>query len=366
MTGEVRPRERNIRASIQRIGGNLAGMVMPNIGAFIAWGLITALFEPDGWLPNARIAEIVEPMINVLLPVLIGYTGGRLVHGPRGAVVGAVATMGIVVGAGIPMFLGAMIVGPAAAFLVKLFDNSVGDRVPPGFKMLVDNFSAGIIGGAAAVSGMLAIGPAVEAATITLGDGVRALLATNLLPLVSLLIEPAKILFLNNAINHGVLAPLGVTDAAENGKAIHFLLETNPGPGLGILVACLVFGRQAMRATAPAAIVIHFFGGIHEIYFPYVLAAPRLVIAAIAGGATGVLVFSLTDAGLTATPSPGSIIALLAVTPKGGYVGVVGGVVAAACVSFLFAALLLKFGRGNDSAIEQGGAVHRAASHRAR
>jgi mannitol PTS system EIICBA or EIICB component len=179
MTGEVRPRERNIRASIQRIGGSLAGMVMPNIGAFIAWGLITALFVPDGWLPNARIAEIVEPMINVLLPVLIGYTGGRMVHGPRGAVVGAVATMGIVVGAGIPMFLGAMVIGPFAALLVKLFDNSVGDRVPPGFKMLVDNFSAGIIGGAVAILGMLAIGPAVEVATTTLGDGVRATRSTT-------------------------------------------------------------------------------------------------------------------------------------------------------------------------------------------
>jgi PTS system mannitol-specific IIC component len=361
MTGEVRPSDPNIRASIQRIGGYLAGMVMPNIAAFIAWGLITALFVPGGWLPDARLAGIVDPMVEILLPVLIGYTGGRMVHGPRGAVVGAVATMGIVVGAGTPMFLGAMLVGPFAAFLVKLFDTSVGGRVAPGFRMLVDNFSAGIIGGTVAILGMLAIGPAIEVAATTLGDGVQGLLSAHLLPLVSLIIEPAKILFLNNAINHGVLAPLGVSDAAETGKAIHFLLETNPGPGLGILVACLLFGQQAMRATAPAAIVIQFLGGIHEIYFPYVLAAPRLVIAAIAGGATGVLVFSATGAGLTATPSPGSIIALMAVTPKGGYVGVISGVFAAAVVSFIVASLLLKFERGPRSTVDGGGAVSPAA-----
>ncbi|PRY45102.1 PTS system D-mannitol-specific IIB component (Fru family) /PTS system D-mannitol-specific IIC component (Fru family) [Umezawaea tangerina] len=342
---------------MQRLGGHLASIVMPNIGAFIAWGLITALFIPDGWLPNPTLAQLVDPMVRVLLPILIAYTGGRLVHEHRGGVVGAVATIGIVVGTDIPMFFGAMIMGPVGALAIKLFDRYIGHRASSGFKMLVDNFSAGIIGGALAVVSMLSIGPAVEVATKALGSGVHWVVDQHLLPLVSLIIEPAKVLFLNNAVNHGVLAPLGVEDAAATGKAIHFLLETNPGPGLGILLACSLFGDRMTRATAPGAIIIHFLGGIHEIYFPYVLAAPRLILAAIAGGATGVFVFNATGAGLIATPSPGSIIALMAVTPRGGYLPVIAGVAAAAIVSFVVAAALLKFGRGKDDDVESGGRV---------
>jgi PTS system mannitol-specific IIC component len=228
--------------------------------------------------------------------------------------------------------------------------------------MLVDNFSAGIIGGIMAILGMLSIGPAVEGVTKALGNGVQFLLDAHLLPLVSIIVEPAKVLFLNNAINHGVLGPLGIAQSAESGKAIEFLIEPNPGPGFGILLAITLFGVRAMRSTAPGAMVIQFLGGIHEIYFPYILAAPRLILAAIAGGAAGVFVFSITDAGLTATPSPGSIIAVLAVTPKGGYFGVIAGVVVSAAVSFVVASALMKFGRGEKAAerrqeVANGGAV---------
>ncbi len=150
-----------MRANIQRFGAKLAGMVMPNIGAFIAWGLITALFIPDGWIPNKDLAELVGPMITFLLPLLIGFTGGKLVHGHRGGVVGAVATMGVIVGAAIlspdyalaPMFLGAMIMGPLGGWIIKQFDEAIEGKVKPGFEMLIDNFSAGIVGGALAVVG---------------------------------------------------------------------------------------------------------------------------------------------------------------------------------------------------------------------
>ncbi|WP_329110639.1 PTS mannitol transporter subunit IICB [Micromonospora sp. NBC_01699] len=333
------------KARVQRIGGHLAGMVMPNIGAFIAWGLITALFIPTGWLPNEHLAQLVDPMIGVLLPVLIGYTGGRLVHGQRGAVVGAVATMGVVVGADVPMFLGAMIIGPLAAYLLKLFDGLVQDRIRPGFEMLVDNFSAGIIGGGLALIGVWVIGPVVEQLTTWAGNAVDWLIGNNLLPLASVLVEPAKVLFLNNAINHGVLSPLAVAEAQETGKSILFMIESNPGPGLGLLAAFLVFGPRSLRPSVPAAMIIQFLGGIHEIYFPYVLMKPRLILAAIAGGATGVGTFMVTGAGLVATPSPGSIFAYAAVTPKGGWFGVFLGILLAAAVSFVVASALLGFGR---------------------
>jgi PTS system mannitol-specific IIC component len=334
-----------IKATVQRMGGHLAAMVMPNIGAFIAWGLITALFIPTGWLPSTKYAALVGPMITVLLPVLIGYTGGRAVHGQRGAVVGAVATMGLVVGSDVPMFLGAMIVGPSTALLLKYFDKLVEDKIKPGFEMLVENFSAGILGGGMAVLGVWIIGPVVRTITRGAGNGVHWMVTHHLLPLASFLIEPAKVLFLNNAINHGVLGPLGVAEAAKHGKSVLFMLESNPGPGLGVLLAYLLFGPKLLRPTVPAAIVIQFLGGIHEIYFPYVLMKPRMILAAIAGGASGILVFLATGAGLVATPSPGSIFAYAAETPHNGYFGVFAGVVVAAGVSFAVGSMLLGFGR---------------------
>jgi mannitol-specific phosphotransferase system IIC component len=352
-TADLKHREGpGVQATIQRLGGYLAGMIRPNISAFIAWGLITALFIPTGWWPNEQLAKLVGPIISVLLPVLIGYTGGRLVHGQRGAVVGAVATMGVVVGTDIPMFLGAMIIGPLAAYILKLIDGVVQQRTRAGFEMLVDNFSAGILGLVMAVLGLLAVGPIVENLANAAGNVVNTLVTNNLLPLVSIVVEPAKVLFLNNAINHGVLAPLGVAQSVANGKSILFMIETNPGPGLGILLAYLFFGPRALRPSTPGAIIIHFFGGIHEIYFPYVLMRPRLIIAAILGGGAGVFTAVVTGAGLVATPAPGSIFAYLAVTPKDGYFGVLLDIVVASCVSFGVASMLLGFGRAEQPVAE--------------
>jgi PTS system mannitol-specific IIC component len=343
-----------IRAKVQRFGGFMAGMIMPNIGAFIAWGLITAMFIPTGWTPNADLAKLVSPIITYLLPILIGYTGGRMVHGQRGAVIGALATMGVIVGTDIPMFLGAMIIAPLSAFLLKKLDKAIEGKVPSGFEMLIDNFSLGILGGIMAILGRLGIGPVVEVLVKGLGSGVQALVDAHLLPLASIFVEPAKVLFLNNAINHGVLSPLGAAQATATGKSILFMVESNPGPGLGLLLAFMFFGPLSLRPSTPGAIIIHFFGGIHEIYFPYVLMKPKMILAVIAGGASGLLVGSLLGAGLVAPASPGSIIAYFAVTPKGGYIPMIADVLVATAVSFAVAAALFGFGRGakDDLAIE--------------
>ncbi|WP_260191708.1 PTS mannitol transporter subunit IICB [Actinophytocola gossypii] len=336
------------RARVQRFGGYLAGMIMPNIGAFIAWGLITAMFIPTGWTPNETLGGLVDPMIKVLLPVLIGYTGGRMVHGQRGAVIGAVATMGVVVGAEQPMFLGAMIMGPLAALVLKGFDKLVEGKIRAGFEMLVNNFSSGILGGALALVGVVGIGPIMEALTNAAGNAVDFLVDNSLLPLVSIIVEPAKALFLNNAINHGVFGPLGADQALETGQSIMFMIETNPGPGLGVLVAMFLFGPRKIRPTVPGAMIIQFLGGIHEIYFPYLLMKPKLIIAAIAGGMAGVGTAMITNSGVVAAPAPGSIFAYLAVTPRGGHLSVLLSIAVAAGVSFIVGAMLLKFGRGAD------------------
>jgi PTS system mannitol-specific IIC component len=333
------------KVAIQHFGRFLSAMVMPNIGAFIAWGLITALFIPTGWIPNETLAKLVGPMITYLLPLLIGYTGGHTVHGHRGGVIGAVATMGVIIGSDIPMFLGAMVMGPLAAWILKRFDKSVEGKIKSGFEMLVNNFSSGIIGAALALLAFKAIGPVVQAISKGLANGVESLVNAHLLPLVNILIEPGKVLFLNNAINHGVLGPIAVEQASQTGKSILFMLESNPGPGLGILLAYWFFSRGTVKQSAPGAIIIHFFGGIHEIYFPYILMNPRLILAAIAGGIVGTGTFSALGAGLVAAPSPGSIFAYIAMAPRGGLFPVLAGVVTAAAASFLVASILLKTSR---------------------
>ncbi len=343
---------KNSKGGVQKFGRFLSSMVMPNIGAFIAWGIITALFIPTGWTPNENLASLVGPMIIYLLPILIGYTGGKLIGGVRGGVVGAVATMGVVVGVDIPMFIGAMIMGPLGGFVIKKFDEAVDGKVPAGFEMLVANFSSGILAMLLALLAFLGIGPVVVALNNVLKTGVEAIVNANLLPFTSLFIEPGKILFLNNAMNHGILGPLGIQEAADTGKSIFFLLETNPGPGLGILLAYWVFAKGMVKQSAPGAVIIHFLGGIHEIYFPYVLMNPILVLAVIAGGMSGVLTFTILGAGLIATPSPGSIFALIAMSPKGGLLPVLAGIVVSTAVSFLVAAFFVKRKNSDDVNLE--------------
>ena len=327
---------------IQNFGRFLSNMVMPNIGAFIAWGFITALFIPTGWIPNETLGKLVGPMITYLLPLLIGYTGGRLIGGDRGAVVGAITTMGVIVGSDIPMFLGAMIAGPLGGVAIKKFDKWIDGKIKSGFEMLVNNFSAGIIGMICALIAFLAIGPAVKMLSTLLATGVDVLVQANLLPLTSLFVEPAKILFLNNAINHGIFSPLGIQQSQEFGQSIFFLIEANPGPGLGVLLAYMLFGKGSAKQTASGAAIIHFFGGIHEIYFPYVLMNPRLILAVIAGGMSGVLTLTLTHSGLVAPASPGSIFAVLLMTPKASMFGVILAVLIACAVSFVVASFFLK------------------------
>ncbi|MFZ7240281.1 PTS mannitol transporter subunit IICBA [Avibacterium avium] len=339
----------NAKLKVQSFGRFLSNMVMPNIGAFIAWGFITALFIPTGWVPNETLAKLVGPMITYLLPLLIGYTGGKLVGGDRGAVVGAITTAGVIIGTDIPMFLGAMIAGPTGGWAIKRFDRWAEGKIKSGFEMLVNNFSSGIIGMVLAILFFLVVGPAVKMLSTALAAGVDVLVQAHLLPLTSIFVEPAKILFLNNAINHGIFSPLGIQQSQEVGQSIFFLIEANPGPGLGILLAYILFGKGSAKQTAGGAAVIHFFGGIHEIYFPYVLMNPRLLIAVIAGGMTGVFTLVLFNAGLIAPASPGSIIAVLAMTPAHSIFGVLCSVALATLVSFLIAAFFLKIQKEDTS-----------------
>ena len=333
-----------MKNAVQRFGKFLSSMVMPNIGAFIAWGFITALFIEKGWLPNAQLATLNGPMLNYLLPVLIAFQGGKLIGGDRGGVMGAIATIGVIVGApDYPMLMGAMVMGPLAGFVIKKFDQAMDGRMPAGFEMLINNFSIGIFGMLLAIVGYYAIGPFMSAVLVVLKGGVQVLVNHNLLPLAAIFIEPAKVLFLNNAINHGIFTPIGIEQAAEAGKSIMYMLEANPGPGLGLLLAYWAFSKdKATKDSAPGAIIIHFLGGIHEIYFPYILMNPLVIVGQIAGNICAILFYSITKAGLVGPSAPGSIIAFMSMSPKTSIAITALGVLIAAAVSFLVSSPIVK------------------------
>lgn len=373
-------RGKAVQVKLQRFGAFASSLIMPNLPAFLAWGIITTLFIAVGWVPNEILggfgnadtgswqgaattlvqAEdgttfhqylgLVGPMITYLLPLLIANTGGRVVYGPRGAVVASVAAVGMIVGSTVPMFLGAMIIGPLAAWLMKKIDSIWAGRIRPGFEMLVDMFSAGIASAAMAVGAFFLFAPIITAVSTWLGNIVNSLAESGLLPIMSVIVEPAKVLFLNNAIGNGVLVPLGAQQVAENGKSLLFLVEANPGPGLGILMAYTLFGIGMAKSSAPGAAIVQFFGGIHEVYFPFVLMKPTLILAAIAGGATGIATNAAFGSGLTGPAAPGSIFAVFATTSRDSYVGVILSVVLSFIVTFLVAAVILRASRKRDLA----------------
>ncbi|HEY3437905.1 MAG TPA: PTS mannitol transporter subunit IICB [Actinotalea sp.] len=358
---------------------------MPNLPAFLAWGIITTLFIKVGWTPNeilggfgnadtgswqgaaTALAQaddgttfhqylgLVGPMITYLLPLLIANTGGRVVYGARGAVVASIVAVGMIVGSTVPMFLGAMIVGPLSAWIMKKIDSIWAGKIRPGFEMLVDMFSAGIVSAAMSVGAFFLFAPIITDVSNWLGDLVNSLADRGLLPVMSIIVEPAKVLFLNNAIGNGALVPLGAQQVAESGKSLLFLVEANPGPGLGILMAYTLFGVGMAKSSAPGAAIIQFLGGIHEVYFPFVLMKPTLIIAAIAGGATGVATMAATGAGLTGPAAPGSIFAVFTATERHSYFGVILSVVLSFAVTFLISAVILRASRARDLAKGESG-----------
>ena len=346
-----------MKTALQKFGKFLSAMVMPNIGAFIAWGFITAIFIADGWWPNEQLASIQPYMLTYLLPILIAATGGRMIAKDRGMVMGAIAIVGCIAGVGgtegQPMLMAAMIMGPFAGWVIKKFDQMMGGHMPAGFEMLINNFSVGILGMILAIIGYYFIGPVMTGILSVLSAGVALLINNSLLPLVAIFVEPAKVLFLNNAINHGIFTPIGVEQAVEAGKSIMYMLESNPGPGLGVLLAYWLFSAdKTTKDSAPGAIIIHFLGGIHEIYFPYILMNPVVIIAPILGNICAITFYTLFNCGLKGPASPGSIIAYLSMAPKGETLMVLLGVLIAAGVSFLVASPIIKLSNAKGTSLE--------------
>ena len=339
------------RVRLQKFGTFLSGMVMPNIGAFIAWGILTALFIPTGWIPNEALNSLVGPTLTYLMPVLIGYTGGTMVHGRRGGVAGALATMGVVIGADITMLIGGMVMGPVGALIMKQVDKALEGKVKTGMEMLVDNFSMGIVGSLLMILGYVAIEPVFNVILTVLSAGVQVLIDRNLLPLTSLFVQPAQVLFLNNAINHGIMVPIGVKQAAETGKSLLFLVEANGGVWTGVALGFAIFGRGMAKKSAPAAVAIMGLGGIAEVVFPYVLSKPKTILGPILGNAAGLFTLQILGGGTVAAVSPGSIFALLAMTPKGGFFANLAGYIVALVVTTLVVGFMIRLDKDDEEEV---------------
>ncbi|EGO9238375.1 PTS lactose transporter subunit IIBC [Enterococcus faecalis] len=331
---------------LRRFGHRLSGMIMPNLSIFIAWSLLSLVAGYTTGNLRLALSEVETIMIRVVLPILIGFTGGKMFEEQRGGVVAAIATVGVIVSTDVPQLFGAMFIGPLAGYTFAKIEQILLPKVKEGYEMLTKNFLAGIVGGLLCCFGILVVAPAVESASFWLYQFSSWLIEANLLPLVHVFLEPLKVLFFNNAINHGLLTPLGLEGASQTGQSILFLLETNPGPGVGVLVAFLLFGPVGQRKTAGGATMIQLIGGIHEIYFPFVLMDPRLFLAVIAGGMSGTLVFQIFNVGLSAPASPGSLVAILANTPTDARLAVFSGIFVSFLCSFAIASLLLKRQRG--------------------
>lgn len=315
---------------------------MPNLSIFIAWGFLSFITPYFSGELAQRLNEVSEWMLHLLLPILIGYLGGKLTGNQRGAIVGAIATLGIIVGSTAPQIVGAMIMGTLAGKVYDFFENKVKEQFTIGYEMLIHNLLVGIIGGVCCLLGMIVITPLISSVSQMISQAILWLTEMKMLTLAHVLLEPLKVLFFNNIINHGILTPLGIEFAQQENSSILFLMEANPGPGIGVLLAILFQGRRETKTNAGSALMIQAIGGIHEIYFPFVLIKPKLILAVILGGASGTFLFQLLHVGLSAPVSPGSLIVILTNTPTHQLLAVSFGILVSILVTFSCALFLLR------------------------
>ena len=313
-----------MRNAIHKFGKFYSNIMINMIGIFIFVGILSVIFGDYGWAPNENIYAISQFVYSYVIPALIAYAAGNhmgQIYEKRpdvpktginhaGGAIAVMAAAGVMIADKNCAILGAMILGPVCGLLWKHVLEPLTRKAVQGMEMLTRNLVAAIVGAAFSIAAYYVLTPVLSAVTHVIMMGVDWLIAHKLICLTSILIEPAKVFFLNNSIHHGILLPLAMQQAEQNGSSMLFLLETNPGPGLGVLLALWLSNRKKRKEYA-AYMFVECIGGIHEIYFPEVLANLWLLLALIPGGMAGILcmsVFHVASAGLV---SPGSILTLL-------------------------------------------------------
>lgn len=313
-----------MRNAIHKFGKFYSNIMINMIGIFIFVGILSVIFGDYGWAPNENIYAISQFVYSYVIPALIAYAAGNhmgQIYEKRpdvpktginhaGGAIAVMAAAGIMIADKNCAILGAMILGPICGLLWKHVLEPLTRKAVQGMEMLTRNLVAAVVGAAFSIAAYYVLTPVLSAVTHVIMMGVDWLIAHKLICLTSVLIEPAKVFFLNNSIHHGILLPLAMQQAEQNGSSMLFLLETNPGPGLGVLLALWLSNRKKRKEYA-AYMFVECIGGIHEIYFPEVLANLWLLLALIPGGMAGTLcmsVFHVASAGLV---SPGSILTVL-------------------------------------------------------
>lgn len=327
-----------------RLGRIYSSIVFKNISVIIAAGIINVLFGQNGWFPNERFSQFIDPLYTYVIPLLLAFTGGKITGGHRGGLVASLAVLGLIQSSDIPMIIGAIFFSPPIGSVFSKLEKAVKGYFPIGSELLLTNIIDAMVSILLLFLMCFIIGPILNNGILLLNRGLITFIQSDWLPFVSFVIEPAKVLFLNNISNHGIVGPLGVQQTKELGKSIFFLLEANPGPGLGMLLACFVRGSNEEKVRLKSTIAIQSIGGIHEVYFPYVLSKPILFLSVIAGGFTGVFLFSTFQVGLVSTASPASILFIFFLTPKHDFIFLFIGIALSAFVSFLLSFLFLKQG----------------------
>lgn len=319
----------------------LSRMMMPNLSIFIAWMIISFALSQLNIEP-VYIQKVEKGILQLVLPLMIAYTGGELQSRGRGGIAAVVAVFGLILMTDAPQVFGAMALGPSAGWLIKHLDQMMKDKVRVGYEMITANVSVGVIGSLLFLVSYFLLAPLFEGISQVSYQVVDFFVRNNVFAGIHLILEPMKVFFFNNIINHGLLTPLGIEDAAVHGSSLLFLIETNPGPGMGVLIAYCWLGAKTIRTNAATALVVQALGGIHEVYFPFVLLHPALFVAPIIGGGSGTLIFQLFDAGLKAPASPGSLLIIMANAPLSKMLGIFAGITVSTIVSFSIASVILK------------------------
>lgn len=339
--------------NIHKIGKFYTRIIMKHIGIFIFIGFLSVVFHDHGWFPNEDIYAISQLMYWTVLPAFIAFEGGRMIAGAEGGILAVLAISGLLLSENSIGLLGAMLIGPFAGKLWKYEEQFVERYAGPSFQMLVRNLLIGVCGGILSVLGYFLVSPVLGVVVKTAYGAIDWLVSSQLIGLISIVIEPAKVFFLNNVINHTILVPIGIGQMQEAESSILFLLEANPGPGLGMMAA-LCYRNKEKRSEYVSAMIAQTAGGIHEVYFPFVLSDLRLLIPLILGGIAGNLCFGIMGAGLQGMVSPGSIFTIILMAGRENSIPVLMGICVSAVLSFAGSLVVMRWGTQRKIRQQQG------------
>jgi len=329
-----------------RFGRLLSTIVSQNVVILIAIGLIRALFGVYGWFPNDNVNLMVGPFLNWLVPALFGYTGGYLLGGRRGGTVAAIVVFGLALASNVSMIFIAVLIGPVIGYMVNRIERVIENRLPSGYELLTANFIFAVLACGLAVVNFLYVGQFLSSILNKINEWILHVAYSGWLPALAAFIEPAKVMFLNNVMAYGILGPIGISQIRQLSKSIFFLLESNPGPAIGMLLAYIIRLRGQVRRNAVSSLAIHALGGIQEVYFPYVLMKPQLLLALVLGNMSGIWIFQYWNAGLASIPSPPSLFLVIGLAPPGDVFYVTAGIGVSAVVSM--AVSLAVFGSAKE------------------